>query len=259
MSDVQRLTSAEDRREVIMRLLNDSDRTSVVELSQKLNVSEVTVRKDLDYLEAQGVLTRVHGGAVFSGLGRFELHFAERQQIKLQEKRRIAQAAANLIQDDMSLFLDASTTAFQIARLIKDRKQLTVVTNGLYNALELTFCPDITVMVAGGLMRSRSSSLVGGLTQDLARLRVDIGFFGARGISAKDGMTETDLNESTLKRQMVEAARTVVGVIDSSKFGQVHLSAFALPHEIDRVITDQGTPESMIEALRAAQIVVDVV
>lgn len=259
MTDITRTNSAEDRREAIMRLLRDSDRTSVVDLSQKLNVSEVTVRKDLDYLEAQGVLTRVHGGAVFSGLGRFELHFAERQQIKLAEKRRIAQAASNLIHDEMSVFLDASTTAFQIARLIKDRKQLTVVTNGLYNALELTFCPEITVLVAGGIMRSRSSSLVGGLTQDIARLRVDVGFFGARGVSVRDGLTETDLSESNLKRLMVEAARSVVGVVDSSKFGQVHLSAFAFPHEIDRLITDSSMPASSIEEMRAVGITVDVV
>jgi DeoR/GlpR family transcriptional regulator of sugar metabolism len=259
MAEQNRVSSAEERREAIMRLLRDTDRTSVVELSQRLNVSEVTVRKDLDYLEAQGVLTRVHGGAVFSGLGRFELHFAERQQIRLSEKRRIAQAAADLIKDEMSVFLDASTTTFQIARLIKDRKQLTVVTNGLYNALELTFCPDITVLVAGGVMRSRSSSLIGGLTQDLMRLRVDIGFFGARGITARDGMTETDLGEASLKHQMIESTRTVVGVIDSSKFGQVHLSAFALPHEIDRIITDTDAVPSAVEALQQAGIIVDLV
>lgn len=259
MTEGPRGSSTEERREAIMRLLRDADRTSVADLSQALQVSEVTVRKDLDFLEAQGVLTRVHGGAVFSGIGRFELHFGERQQIKLGEKRRIALAAAARIRNQMSIFLDASTTSFQIARLIKDRQQLTVVTNGLYNALELAFCPDITVLVAGGVMRSRSSSLVGGLTQDIARLRVEIGFFGARGISPRDGMTETDLGEATLKRQMVEAARTVVGVVDSSKFGQVHLSAFALPHEIDQIITDDAASPAELEALRAAGVAVEVV
>ena len=259
MTEEPRANSAEDRRELILHLLRDADRTSVVELSQKLHVSEVTVRKDLDYLEAQGVLTRVHGGAVFSGLGRFELHFAERQQIKLAEKRRIAQAAAALIHDEMSIFLDASTTAFQITRLIKDRKQLTVVTNGLYNALELTFCNEIAVLVAGGIMRARSSSLVGGVSQDLARLRVDIGFFGARGLSASDGMTETDLGESSLKHQMVENARMVVGVVDSSKIGQVYLSAFALPHEIDRLIMDTAADPVVVETLHNTGIVVDLV
>lgn len=259
MAESARGSSTDERREMILRLLHEQDQLSVVELSQRLNVSEVTVRKDLDYLETQGLLTRVHGGAVSSGLGRFELHFAERQQVNLAEKRRIAQAAARLIGDNQSIFLDASTTAFQIARLIKDRKGLTVVTNGLYNALELTFCADITVLVVGGIMRSRSNSLVSGLTQDVMRLRVDLGYFGARGLTPRDGMTETDLHESQLKRQMAEAARRVVGVVDSSKIGQVHLSAFALPHEIDQIITDTHAPPETAAELRSLGIDVDLV
>ena len=131
-------------REQILTYLTAHDRTSVGELSDRLGVSEVTVRKDLDQLEAQGMLTRFHGGAIVSGRGRLERYFAAREQEHLDEKRRIAGAAATLIQSGQRIFLDASTTALQIARLIKDREDLCVVTNGLYTALELNFSTEIT-------------------------------------------------------------------------------------------------------------------
>ena len=260
MSEHDRWGSPEARREQILARLSEQDRTSVSELSQALGVSEVTVRKDLDQLEVQGMITRVHGGAVFSGRGRLELYFNAREQIKHEEKRRIAVAAASLVASGQTIFLDASTTAFQLARLIKDRHNLAVVTNGLYTALELTFVPDIRVIVVGGVVRRRSSSLVGGLSYDLLRrLHVDIGFFGARGVTAHTGLTEADLDEAQLKQHMVEASSSVVGIMDSTKFGESHLSTFALPSEIDRIISDSAAPDAIVEQLRALGITVDLV
>jgi DeoR/GlpR family transcriptional regulator of sugar metabolism len=110
-------------------------------------------------------------------------------------------------------------------------------------------------MVVGGTMRRRSSSLVGSFNQDsLRRLRFDIGFFGARGITARDGLMESDIEEAQLKQQMVSASKTVVGVADSSKFGLNAFSAFALPEEIDCIITDEGAPADIVEELRALNI-----
>src|SRR5689334_25157795 len=179
MAQSESVMSPERRREQILAYLSQQDRTSVGDLSQALSVSEVTVRKDLDLLESQGLLTRVHGGAVVSGRGRLELYFAAREQEHLEEKRRIGQAAAALVQSGQRIFLDASTTALQVARLIKDREDLIVVTNGLYTALELNFSADITTIVVGGTLRHRSSSLVGSFNYNsLQRLRFDVGFFG---------------------------------------------------------------------------------
>lgn len=253
-------SSPEARREQILTQLSLRDQTSVSELSQALGVSEVTIRKDLDMLETQGLLIRVHGGAVVSGRGRLERYFAAREQEHREEKRRIAQAAAELVQPQQSIFLDASTTALQIARMIKNREDLTVVTNGLYTALELSFSHAITVVVIGGIVRRRSSSLVGGVSDDLLqRSRVDIAFFGARGVTGRDGMTETDIAEAALKQRMVHQAAAVVGVVDSSKFGATHFSAFALPHEIDRIITDVNAPETIVSELRSRNVHVDLV
>lgn len=260
MSQIDQGVSPERRRDQILAHLGAHDRTSVSDLSQLLGVSEVTVRKDLDLLEAQGLLTRVHGGAVVSGRGRLELYFAAREQEHLDEKRRIGQAAAALIRSGQRIFLDASTTALQVARLIKDREDLVVVTNGLYTALELNFCAGITTIVVGGTMRRRSSSLVGSLNYNsLQRLRVDLGMFGARGVTAQDGLMESEMDEAQLKQQMVSASGVVVGIVDSSKFGVVSFSAFALPHEIDRIITDEGAPDAVVGALRARGVAVDLV
>jgi DeoR/GlpR family transcriptional regulator of sugar metabolism len=260
MSQTDQSMSPERRREQILAYLSAHDRTQVSELSQVLGVSEVTVRKDLDVLESQGVLTRVHGGAVVSGRGRLELYFAAREQEHLEEKRRIAQAAAALIKSGQRIFLDASTTALQVARLIKDREDLVVVTNGLYTALELNFCAGITTIVVGGTMRRRSSSLVGSLNHNsLQRLRVDIGLFGARGVTAQDGMMESELDEAQLKQQLVSASGLVVGIADSSKFGTVSFSAFALPHEIDRIITDERAPPAIVAELRSSNVTVELV
>src|SRR6476469_11045631 len=144
MAQSEPVMAPERRREQILAYLSQHDRTSVCDLSQVLGVSEVTVRKDLDQLEAQGLLTRVHGGAVISGRGRLEHYFAAREQEHSAEKRRIAQAAAARIHSGQRIFLDASTTALHVARLIKDREALIVVTNGRYTALELNFCEGIT-------------------------------------------------------------------------------------------------------------------
>jgi DeoR/GlpR family transcriptional regulator of sugar metabolism len=260
MAQVDQGNPSDRRREQILAYLNAQERTSVGELSQVLGVSEVTVRKDLDQLEAQGVLTRVRGGAVVSGRGRLERYFAAREQEHLDEKRRIAQAAAALIYSGQQVFLDASTTALQVARLIKDREDLIVVTNGLYTALELNFCTGITTIVVGGTMRHRSSSLVGSFNYNtLQRLRVDVGFFGARGVNARDGLMESEIEEAQLKQQMVSASGVVVGIVDSSKFGATAFSAFALPPEIDRIITDESAPDDMVSDLRSQGITVDLV
>lgn len=260
MSQGDQSFSPDRRREQILTYLTAHDRTTVGELSEIVGVSEVTIRKDLDQLEAQGVLTRVHGGAVISGRGRLELFFATREQQHLEEKRRIAQAAAALISSGQRIFLDASTTALQVARLIKDREDLVVVTNGLYTALELNFAAGITTLVVGGMLRHRSSSLVGSFNfNSLQRLRVDIGFYGARGVTGQDGMMEAALDEAQLKQRMVASSRVVVGIVDSSKFGAVGFSAFALPEEIDCIITDESAPCQIIEELRSHGARVDVV
>jgi DeoR/GlpR family transcriptional regulator of sugar metabolism len=247
--------SSEERRDRIIQVLREQDEVSVIELSRRLHVSEVTTRKDLQQLEEQGYLTRVRGGAVVSGRGQLELRFAARQQINLDEKRRIAYKAVELIQPGNTVFIDGSTTAFQMTRLLRDMSNLTVVTTGLYAALELSFAPDVTTIVVGGILRRRTSSLVDTLSPKLLRrLHVDIAFLSCRGFTAEHGMMESDLREAQMKRAMAENAGRRVGLLDHGKYGNAYVATSLLPEEIDMLIVDAKLPEAARSALAATQI-----
>lgn len=252
--------SSEERRERIIEVLRQQDEVTVVELSHRLGVSEVTTRKDLQQLEEQGYLTRVRGGAVVSGRGQLELRFAARQQLNLEEKRRIANHCVEMIKPGSTIFLDGSTTAYQMTRLLRDMQNLTVVTTGLYAALELSFAPDVTTIVVGGILRRRTSSLVDTLTPKLLRrLHVDIAFLSSRGFTPEQGMMESDLREAQCKRAMAETAAQKIAMIDRSKFGHVYVATSLLPEEIDLLVVDNGLPADLQEAAHAAEIKMELV
>jgi DeoR/GlpR family transcriptional regulator of sugar metabolism len=252
--------SSEERRERIIEVLRQQDEVTVVELSHRLGVSEVTTRKDLQQLEEQGYLTRVRGGAVVSGRGQLELRFAARQQLNLDDKRRIAQRCVELIKPGCTIFLDGSTTAFQMTRLLRDMQNLTVVTTGLYAALELSFAPDVTTIVVGGILRRRTSSLVDTLSPKLLRrLHVDLAFLSCRGFSPEHGMMESDLREAQTKRAMAETAAQKVAMIDHSKFGHVYVATSLLPEEIDLLVADNNLLEEQVKAVQAAEINLELV
>ncbi|MFO7635465.1 MAG: DeoR/GlpR family DNA-binding transcription regulator [Caldilinea sp.] len=247
--------TSDERRERIIQVLREQDEVSVTELSHRLGVSEVTTRKDLQQLEEQGYLTRVRGGAVVSGRGQLELRFAARQQVNLDEKRRVARRAVELIQPGTTVFLDGSTTVFQMSRLVRNMQNLTVITTGLYTALELSFAPDVTTIVVGGILRRRTSSLVDTLSPNLLRrLHVDIAFLSCRGFSPEQGMMESDLREAQMKRAMAETAGRKVALLDHAKYGDTFVATSLLPEEIDLLIIDNKLPEASRQALEAAQI-----
>lgn len=247
--------SSDERRDRIIQVLREQDEVTVVELSQRLGVSEVTTRKDLQQLEEQGYLTRVRGGAVVSGRGQLELRFAARQQLNLDEKRRIATRAVQLIKPGSTIFVDGSTTVFQMTRLLRDMHNLTVITTGLYAALELSFAPDVTTIVVGGILRRRTSSLVDTLSPRLLRrLHVDVAFVSCRGFTPAQGLMESDLREAQMKRTMAETAAQKIALVDHGKFGTVFMATSLLPEEIDLLITDAGVSPEQRRALQQAEI-----
>lgn len=252
--------SSEARRDLIIDELRRQDEVSVSGLSELLGVSDVTIRKDLQQLEDQGYLTRVRGGAVFSGRGQLELRFAARQQLSLEEKRRLAQRAVDYIRPGATIFLDGSTTVFQMTRLLRHIQGLTVITNGLYAALELSFAPEITTIVVGGILRKQSSSLVDLLSPELLRrLHVDVAFLSCRGFTVEHGLMESDLREAQIKRAMAQAAQQVVALVDHTKVGHVFIASSMLPDEIDALLVDGSVDAETRVALTAAGVTVQVV
>ena len=241
----------EERLNQIVSLVREQRRVSVTELSERFGVTPVTVRNDLKTLEQQGLLVRTHGGAMVDPMKGPEPAFTLRQKLHAVEKECIGLTAAELVQDGDTIAFDASTTAWQVARHVKDRRELTVITNGLYIALEFLHLPGVTVVMPGGTLRGASASLVGDIGADyLGRYHVQKGFFGARGLTLEEGLTDVNQYEVALKRRMVAISREVIAVVDASKWGQVALASFASLGQVDKVIADTAAPAEMVAVMR---------
>ncbi len=228
----------EVRRLYLLSLLQQEGQLSVRSASEALGVSEVTIRNDLAVLEREGLLQRTWGGAMLRQQLRPEGAFMARLQEQRDAKERIAVAAARQVHDHDTIFLDASTTAFYIAQQLKERQHLTVITNGLYTALELGSLPAITTIVIGGQVRGDTGSLVGTLSADLlAKLQVGKGFFSARGLTLAKGLMESTIVEGQLKELVIKHVNQVVAVLDESKLGSTALTSFCPVANIQCLIT----------------------
>jgi len=242
------------RRQQILTALEEAGQLSVVELSRRFNVSEVTIRHDLRALSEQGLLLRTRGGAVSTNTMQ-EFSFDVRQQQQAAEKTRIGQAAATLINPGDTIILDASTTAQAVIPFIKQISELTVITNGLKLAMSLLDAPQIQVLLPGGSLRRESISVVGKPLDDvLESLNVQIGFFGARGITPEEGMTDVNLDEVAMKKAMARRCRRIVGLFDARKWGKVAAATFVPIDNIDIIISDTKAPANLVEKLQQQQI-----
>lgn len=245
----------EERRQYILGLAQKNGRVLVEELSRSLGISRITIRKDLNYLQGRGVLQRTHGGALLPGNGALSdpsLH--EKEGRHSQEKLRVASAAASLVQEGQCVLLDSGTTTTAIARALKRFSRLTIITNAVNIAGELS-ATDFEVILTGGSLRKNSFSLVGPLAEDMLHdMHADILFLGVDGFDLDVGLTTPNLMESRVNRAMVKASATVVAVCDSTKFNRRSLSRIVDVAAVHHVITDSGLPEHTAEALRAAGI-----
>jgi DeoR/GlpR family transcriptional regulator of sugar metabolism len=243
----------EERLERIASLVAEKQRVTVAELGSLFDVSRVTIRNDLSELEQRGLLVRTHGGALAIGQNRDELSFDARERLRREEKSCIGEMASSMVHDGDAIALDASTTALQVARRIKDRRELTVVTNGIRIALEFMDSLHITVVMPGGILRRDAVSLVGELGEEvLDKFNVQRGFFGAKGVTLEEGLTDVDSYEVQLKRAMARAAKEVIAIVDHTKWGRVGFVSFSSIDHVNCIITDDGVPPDMVAALREA-------
>jgi DeoR/GlpR family transcriptional regulator of sugar metabolism len=250
----------QERLGKIVEIIQNQGRVSVSELSQRFGVSPVTVRNDLANLERKGLINRTHGGAVARSESYQEPAFLLRKELHSKEKELIGKKAAEYIHDGDSIALDASTTAWHIARNIKDRQDLTVLTNGLFIAIELSESPGITVVMPGGMLRPGSTSLVGDIgTVMLERLHIQKAFFGAWGLTIQEGLTDLNQYEVELKKLLVEKSKEVIAVVDASKWGQVAFTTFAQLDQVNRIITNLTAPDDMVLTIRECGIEVTLV
>jgi DeoR/GlpR family transcriptional regulator of sugar metabolism len=242
---------AEQRRALILDEVRRRGGVRVTELTRKLGVSDMTVRRDLDALARQGVLEKVHGGAVpVVEASTHEPGFEAKSGLELTAKEDIARAAAQLVAPGTAIALSGGTTTYALAHHLLDVPDLTVVTNSVrvadvFHTAQRTSGRRqgaATVVLTGGV-RTPSDSLVGPVAdQAIAALHFDLLFLGVHGISAEAGLSTPNLAEAETNRRLVQSARRVVVVADHTKWGVVGLSSFATLERIDTLVTDAGLP-----------------
>lgn len=254
---------ARERQQHIARSVEEHGRVRVTDLAERFDVSEVTIRKDLRVLAAEGRVVRAHGGALAPGRSRPERAFEVRERLQRAEKEQIGATAAALVIDGESIALDASTTALAMARSLKARGSwvhLTVITNGLRIASELAGHHGITVAMPGGFVRSEALSVVGPLGSGLLeRVNIQKAFMGAAGFTLETGLSDATDEEAQIKRLIVGSAREVVALIDHTKWGRSAFATFCPTDMLTAVVTDAEAPVGMTNALRERHIVVHVI
>ncbi|WP_207782806.1 DeoR/GlpR family DNA-binding transcription regulator [Phytoactinopolyspora limicola] len=246
-----------ERHRVIIDLLDERGTVSVAELGQTLDVSEMTIRRDLLELERTGVLRRVHGGATSVGGRAYEPPFRVREGQKTAHKRGIAVAAAGLVEHGDAIALDVGSTVLMMADALTSVRQLTIVTASLRvawsvastHALEQT----ARLILTGGVVRAEEFSLTGQAASDTYRsMRLDKAFVGVGGLSPTVGATEFNLEDAEVKRTMIRSARKVIVLADATKLGRESFAHFAHVSDIDTVITDQTAEPAVLTQLRDA-------
>lgn len=250
----------EERRRKILEIINEEGRGLVKELAKRLATSQVTIRKDLEMLHSEGLLQRSHGGALPVRTGTLlDLSLQEKEKQHRREKQRIGEAAAALVTEGDCVILDSGTTTTAIARALRNRGRLTVITNAVNIAAELAGT-SVEVILTGGILRENSFSLVGPLAEEtLDRLSADVFFLAVDGIDVHYGPTTPNLLEAKVNREMIKIARRTVLVADSSKFGRRSLSQIAPLSAIHEVITDSKIPKEDLRDLAEAGIKVTTV
>ncbi|MCY3779366.1 MAG: DeoR/GlpR family DNA-binding transcription regulator [Chloroflexi bacterium] len=246
--------TAGERRATIMRILDATGRVAVPELSKLTKVSDMTVRRDLEALEHEGLLKRTRGGAVGVASLSYEPPYILRKESNAEAKTRIGQRAASLLREGETVILDVGTTAVEVARALKGRQNLTVLTSNLWAAAILADEPGIVLILTGGQARNRERSLVGHLaTRAFDELVFDVFVMGVAGVHQDFGVTDYNVDEAQVKRAAVRASQRRIVIADSSKLGRVAFARICDLHQIDAIVTDDASPD-MLSAFAADDI-----
>jgi DeoR family transcriptional regulator of aga operon len=261
-------SAKQDRAKQILHLLLKQGKGSVEELAAAVSASPASVRRDLIALEHRGLVNRIHGGALVAGNAqnhnsklayqpfRFDAAFSMREERFADEKRRIAFAAAEMVEDGDTIALSPGTTTTQIARSLRHREGVHVVTSAVNIGMELSSVPNIKLTLTGGDVRWPGSfSMVGATAFDsLQRLFFDKVFMGACGIHPAHGITVIESDEALILNQMVLHARQVVAVADSSKLGMISDIRVCTPAQIHAIITDDGAEPAVVQEFQRQKI-----
>ncbi len=253
-------SNLQDRHLHILSRLKKEGKVQVLDLCNELGVSSVTIRKDLKLLEEKMLLYRTHGGATLSNPYTVDKPVNEKEKIRSEDKRDIGAEAAKLVQPIDCIIIASGTTVLSLAKNIKPKGQLTVITAALNVAMELNRHPEIEVLVLGGILRKSSSSSTGVYAE---RILDDFScsklFLGVDGIDIDFGLSTTHVQEAQLNRKMIIASQKTIVLADSGKFGKRGFGKICSLEDVDQIITDKGISEHMLKTLKEMGIEVTIV
>lgn len=229
-----------ERRNAILERLQVEKKVIVSELSAEYQVSEETIRRDLEKLENDGLVVKSYGGAVLKERSFFDLPFNVRKKRQVLEKQQIAQQIVEMVHDGDAVMLDASSTDVYIARALKEKKKLTVITNSVEVIVELFDVPEWTVISTGGVSREKSFALVGPRTDEMIRsYHVDKAIISCKGVDIDAGITDSDEQDAYSKKMMLYSAKERILALDHTKFDNIAFTKVAEWADITKVVTDQ--------------------
>jgi DeoR/GlpR family transcriptional regulator of sugar metabolism len=247
--------AASFRREHILKEIENVGTVSVLELATSLNVSSMTIRRDLINLEQEGLIRRIYGGAVSDIRRAYEPPLALRSAQASTAKQLIGKTAAELVGEGDTVALDVGSTTFEVAKNLVDRRNLTIVTPSLHVANLFINQPDVRLILPGGIVRRGEASLIGGLTlQAFDGLFVDRLFLGVGCLDATTGLTEFNWEDTQVKQAMIKSAKEVIAVVDSTKFGKVAFARVCHFNSIHKLVTDRPPPDPILAKLNQANV-----
>jgi DeoR/GlpR family transcriptional regulator of sugar metabolism len=243
--------TSRERREKILKLLIENNSVRVSTLCKLFNVSRETIRHDLFKLQEEGLIIKEHGSATLNRESILDIDFAKRAREHVVQKRKIGIEAAKLIKDGETVIIDSGSTTPHIARNIRDMKNLTVITPSLKVTAELGGKEGITVIMPGGIFNPVGYSLYGPQTDEFfTKINASKLFLAIHGADIERGLTEINIQVAHLKQIMLNSAREVILVADSSKFGRVEYAAVAPLERVNTIITDKDLDEKIVEEIR---------
>lgn len=240
----------EERHKKILEQLEENNAIRIAQISEKLGVTSQTVRRDLSELEKKGYIKKVHGGALLNRTN-IEPPYSKRAVTSVSEKEIIAEKAAEIVEDGDAIYIDIGTTTLYMAKRLKSRKNLTVITNSMLVAIEFASSSGIKVILSGGELRGEELSLSGPISnQSIQNIFIDKAFIGVGGLSINSGYTDYHINESDFRRKMIKHAKTSYALADYTKMDVVAIYKSADIHEIEVLVTDQKAPEPIVQTLK---------
>ncbi len=241
-----------ERRNAILAKLNSQGNVIVTDLSREFDVTEETIRRDLEKLHNEGLATKTYGGAVLAQNLNVDLPFNVRKRANVERKQKIAEKIAEMINDGDYIMLDASSTAICVTKCISNRKNITLITNSVELMMELADKSDWNILSTGGTLKKGSLSLVGASAERMiSGFHVDLAICSAKGIDVNVGVTDSNEKDSEIKRAIFAAANRKILAVDSTKFDKISFVHVCEINNIDTVVTDEMPNERWLEHFKS--------